>query len=87
MINNSPVKPNRKKGVIPAFANVGVVDKYVGLGNYNRLLGNFSEYKLKRIAKQSPNFINETIFNLCIKNRTNDKHSKQNQQGENQIIE
>ena len=28
---------------------------------------NFSEYRLKRIAKQSPNFINETIFNLNIK--------------------
>ena len=47
MINNSPIKPNRKKGVIPAFANVGAVDKYVGLGNYNRSLGNFSEYGLK----------------------------------------
>ena len=34
MNNNSPVKPNKKKGVIPVFANVGAVDKYVGLGNY-----------------------------------------------------
>ena len=29
-------------------------------------ISNFSEYRLKRIASQSPNFINETILNLYI---------------------
>jgi len=32
MINNSPIKPSKNEGVIPVFANVGAVEKYVGLG-------------------------------------------------------
>jgi len=32
----------------------------------NRQFQNFCEYRLKRTSTKSPNFINETIFNLHI---------------------
>ena len=68
MINNSPIKPNRKKGVIPAFANVGAVDKYVGLGNYNRSLGNFSEYQFKGNYNILCNFPNSAYGRTSLNN-------------------